>query len=60
MFQQSFVKGQVREGVRLVVANFLVQESVSIAMLILTSNNTSVFLSSATTYLPVNGRVLSS
>ena len=55
MFQQSLVKGQVREGVRLVVADFLVQESMSIAMLILTSNNTSVFLSSATSYLPVNG-----
>ena len=59
MFQQSLVKGQVSEGVRLVAANFLVQQSVSLAMLILTSNNTSVFLCSATSYLPVNGRTLS-
>ena len=54
----SLVKGQVREGMRLVVANFLVQQSVSIVMLILTSNNTGVFLCSATSYLPVNGSVL--
>lgn len=54
----SLVNGQVREGMRLVVANFLVQQSVSIAMFILTSNNASVFLCSATSYLPVNGSVL--